>query len=67
MDRHGFASLQLDAVKLQRHLGIPARLARLHGDHMTHQLRSLGNLDSVRSLYWRLRLDYHAIATLGGL
>jgi hypothetical protein len=67
MDRHGFAALQLNAVKLQRQLGILARLARLRGDHMAHQFRSLGNLGSVRSLYRRLGLNYHAIAILGGL
>jgi hypothetical protein len=66
MDRHGFAALQLNAIKLQRQLRILARLARLHGDHMAHQFRSLGNLGSVWSLYLRLRLDYDAIAILGG-
>jgi hypothetical protein len=67
MDRHRFAALQLNAVKLQRQLGILARLAGLRGDHMAHQFRSLGNLGSVRSLYRRFGLDYHAIAILGGL
>jgi hypothetical protein len=67
MDRHAFAALQLNVVKLQRQLGILSRLARLHGDDMAHQFRSLGNLGSVRSLYLRLGLDYHAIAIFGGL
>jgi hypothetical protein len=67
MDWHGFAALQLNAIKLQRQLRILARLARLHGKHMAHQFRSLGNLGSVRSLYRRLGLDDHAISILGGL
>jgi hypothetical protein len=66
MDGHGLATLQLNVVKLQRHMGILARLTRLDGEHMAHQLRSLGNLCSVRSLYRRLGLNYHAIAILGG-
>jgi hypothetical protein len=67
MDRHGLAALHLNAVKRQRHLGILARLARLRGDHVAHQFRTLRNLDSVRSLYWLFNLDYHAIAGFGGL
>jgi hypothetical protein len=67
MDWHGFAALQLNAIKLQRQLRILARLARLHGEDMANQFRSLGNLGSVRSLYRRFCLDDHAIAVLGGL
>jgi hypothetical protein len=67
MDWHGFAALQLNAIKLERQLRILARLARLHGKHMAHQFRSLGNFGSVRSLYRRLCLDDHAIPILGGL
>jgi hypothetical protein len=67
MDGHGLATLQLNVIKLQRQLGIVARLARLHSDHMAHQFRSLGDLGSVRSLYPRLGLDDDAIAVLGGL
>jgi hypothetical protein len=36
MDWHGFAALQLNAIKLQRQLRILARLARLHGEDMAH-------------------------------
>jgi hypothetical protein len=48
MDGHGLAALQLNAVELQRHLGILAQLARLGCDHMAHQLRSLGNVRFAR-------------------
>jgi hypothetical protein len=51
MDRHVLTALQLDVVKLERHLGIIARSARVHAHHMAHQLRALGNLSSVGSLY----------------
>jgi hypothetical protein len=37
MDRHGFAALQLNAIKLQGQLRILARLAGRRGDHMAHQ------------------------------
>jgi hypothetical protein len=67
MDRHGFAALQLNMIKLQRQLRILARLAGLRGDHMAHQFRPFGNVGSVWSLYRCLGLDHHAIAILGGL
>ncbi len=67
MDRHALAALQLDVVKLERYLRILARPARLHADHMAHQLRPLGNLGSFGGLYCRLGLDHHAVASLGGL
>jgi hypothetical protein len=52
MDWHALAAFQFDVVKLERHLGILASPARLRAEHMAHQLRTLGNLDSVGSLYW---------------
>jgi len=67
MDGQVLPALQLEVVKLQHHLGILARPARLRAEHMAHQLRSLGNLGSVGSLYWRLGLDHYAVASLGGL
>jgi hypothetical protein len=42
-------ALELELVKLERHLGFVTRCARFRGEHMTHQLRSLGNLGSVSS------------------
>jgi pyruvate/2-oxoglutarate dehydrogenase complex dihydrolipoamide acyltransferase (E2) component len=67
MDRQILPALQLEVVKLERHLGILARLARLRAKHMAHQLRTLGNLGSVGSLHRRLGLNHHAVARLGGL
>jgi hypothetical protein len=51
MDRQVLPALQLEVVKLERHLGILARPARLRGEHMAHQLRPLGNLGSVGGFY----------------
>jgi hypothetical protein len=67
MDGQILPALQLEVVKLEHHLGILARPARLRAEYMAHQLRALGNLGSVGSLYRRLGLDHYAVAGLGSL
>jgi hypothetical protein len=67
MNRQILTAVQLNVVKLERHLGILACPARLYIDHVSYELGPLGNLGAIGSLDCRLGPDHHVVASLSRL